>query len=223
MPSTAMEASMLTPNVTVSLAATRSARAQPIPLVAATAGHTPDRPQFHQLPRPTQAAIAGMLDEGDPIPGLDDPDTVPDWSEQSIVELHWVLLRQLNNLSDPQTPLEEKLDTLAWALTDPRNDDRPFSFANCLRVVGTSPLSPTAYFGKLSVEEVRDWLRINARRWLRETVALYPQWVQRLILDQPDLAAKELSANPQWINEQIKKRLASRQCDLFEGPVGLLN
>lgn len=176
------------------------------------------RVQLHQLPLPTQRAIVDMFDDGPPIPGLDDADTVPEWSEPAIVELHWVLLRQLDKLPDPETPLEEKLDTLAWALTDPRLDDRPFSFASCLRVVGTSPLSPTPYFGLVQVDEIRQWLRINARKWILATIARYPEWVQRLIRDQPDRTARELSANPQWINEQIKAHDDEAQPGLFSEP-----
>ena len=55
------------------------------------------------------------------------------------------------------------------------------SFASCLRVVGTSPLSPTPYFGAVQVEDVREWLRTNARKWLRATLARYPDWVQALV------------------------------------------
>lgn len=214
---------MLNQSVPLSYPAWLTLQEQPLPKASVARHPTPGRVQFHELPRLTQLAISGMVDEGQPIPGLDDPDTVPEWTEQAVVELHWVLLRQLENLSDPETPLEEKLDTLAWALTDPRHDDRPFSFANCLRVVGTSPLSPTAYFGVVRIDEIRQWLRTNSRRWIRETLARYPEWVQRLILDRPDVAAKQLSANPQWINEQIKKHLESPQCGLFEAPAVLPN
>ena len=178
--------------------------------------------QPHDLPVRTRRAIIDMFDDGDPIPGLDDPGTVPEWSEQAVVELHWVLLRQLDKLPDPETPLEEKLDTLAWALTDPRFDERPFSFANCLRVVGTSPLSPTAYYGKLNVEEIRQWLVINARKWINATIARYPLWVQQLIREQPDVTARELTANPQWLNQQIKAREEATQPGLFDAPLAAL-
>jgi hypothetical protein len=144
-----------------------------------------------------------------------DAEDTPEWSEEDVVLLHWRLLLELRRLPDLDTPLEEKLDTLAWALTDPTLDDRPFSFANCLRVVGTSPLSPTQYFGAVQVDEVRDWLRANARVWLRATLARYPDWVQSLIRAHPDWVAKELRKNPQWINEQIRSREASGQADLF--------
>ena len=145
----------------------------------------------------------------------DSIDRTVEWSEEDIVLLHWGLLRELRRLADPDTPLEEKLDTLAWALTDPALDDRPFSMATCIRVVGTSPLSPTPYFGVTSVDDIRDWIRANAPRWLRATLARYPEWVRQLVRSQPDWICRELSRNPQWINEQVKRRDSSRQPDLF--------
>jgi hypothetical protein len=138
-----------------------------------------------------------------------------EWTEDDVVQLHWRLLLELRRLPDPETPLEDKLDTLAWALTDPSLDDRPFSFANCLRVVGSSPLSPTPYFGALQVEDIRDWLRANARPWLRQTLCRYPDWVQDLVRRQPDWAARQLLLNPQWINEQINEHDQVDQPDLF--------
>lgn len=166
--------------------------------------------QLHQLPQQTQDAVKQMLAE----------DQAPEWSEAAVVQLHWVLLSELKKLADPETPLEDKIDTLDWALTSPAHDDRPFSFASCVRVVGTSPLSPTAYFGLVDVDEVRAWILVNARRWLRETIARYPRWAQDLFFSDPHFAAAQLSANPQWFNEQIRRRQASSaesaaQPDLF--------
>lgn len=166
--------------------------------------------QLHQLPQQTQDAVKQMLSE----------DQAPEWSEAAVVQLHWVLLSELKKLADPETPLEDKIDTLDWALTSPAHDDQPFSFASCLRVVGTSPLSPTAYFGLVDVDEVRAWILVNARRWLRETIARYPRWAQDLFFSDPHFAAAQLSANPQWFNEQIRRREASSsesaaQPDLF--------
>jgi len=140
---------------------------------------------------------------------------VPEWDEQDVVLLHWRLLLELRRLPDPETPLEEKIDTLDWALTDPALDDRPFSFANCLRVVGTSPLSPTAYFGALQVDDIRDWLRSNAPKWIRATIARYPAWVQALIRSKPHWVLNQVVRNPQWINEQIKIHDETDQADLF--------
>jgi len=160
--------------------------------------------QWQDLPPQAQQAVHEYLEEA------------PEWTEEDVVQLHWRLLLELRRLPDPETPLEEKLDTLAWALTDPMLDGRPFSFASCLRVVGTSPLSPTAYFGAVQVEDVREWLRSNARKWLRATLARYPVWVQVLVREQPDWVAKQLSKNPQWLNEQIKA--IEDAPDLFANP-----
>jgi hypothetical protein len=163
----------------------------------------------HDLPRPSDA----WADH----PGVH-ADARFEWSEEDVVLLHWRLLLELRRLPDPETPLEEKLDTLAWALTDPALDDRPFSFANCLRVVGTSPLSPTAYFGELQVDEIRDWLRAHARSWIGLTLKRYPDWIQALVRRHPDWVAKELRRNPQWLNEQIRAREEAAQPDLFDAP-----
>lgn len=183
-----------------------------------TCAATPDPVLLQDLPPQARRAIGAYLD--DPT----DADAAPEWTEEDVVHLHWRLLLELRRLPDPETPLEEKLDTLAWALTDPSLDGRPFSFANCLRIVGTSPLSPTPYFGLLQVDEVRDWLRINARKWIVATIARYPDWVQALIKAQPDWVASRLARNPQWINEQVRARHAAQQDDLFAAcDAGLAN
>ena len=166
--------------------------------------------QLHHLPPQEQDAVEQMLAEVQ----------APEWSEAAIVHLHWVLLSELKKLADPETPLEEKIDTLDWALTSPANDQAPFSFASCVRVVGTSPLSPTAYFGQVNVDELRSWIFVNARRWVRETIARYPRWAQDLFFSDPHFAAQKLCANPQWFNEQIRRReaamcSAAAQPDLF--------
>jgi len=168
--------------------------------------------QLNDLPPHTQQAVGEFIDAS---PATAGSEGVIDWTEEDIVLLHWGLLRELRRLADPETPLEDKLDTLAWALTDPALDAKPFSMASCIRVVGTSPLSPTAYFGAASVEEVRCWVLANAPRWLRATLARYPDWVQELVRSQPDWVCRQLTRNPQWINEQVKLRERSLQGDLF--------
>jgi hypothetical protein len=175
--------------------------------------------QLNDLPPQTQQAVREFIDGSSTaaVPS----DTIA-WTEADIVLLHWGLLLELRRLADPDTPLEEKLDTLAWALTDPVLDARPFSMASCIRVVGTSPLSPTAYFGAASVEEIRDWIRANAPRWLRATLSRYPEWVQDLVRGQPDWVCRQLTRNPQWINEQVKLRETSLQQDLFGDHSALL-
>ena len=176
--------------------------------------------QSHELPPQVVQEVFDYLQDDSGMAAAidyieDDRSAPPDWSEEDIVNLHWRLLLELRRLPDPETPLEEKLDTLAWALTDPDLDDRPFSFANCLRVVGTSPLSPTAYFGALNVEDVRDWLRRNAKTWLRATLERFPRAVQELVREQPDWVAQQLNKNPQWINQQIRRQAKQGQDDMF--------
>lgn len=179
-----------------------------------------DTVRLQDLPPQAQRAVSAYLDD----PGdAGDADDAPEWTEEEVVHLHWRLLLELRRLPDPETPLEEKLDTLAWALTDPNLDGRPFSFASCLRVVGTSPMSPTPYFGLIQVDDIRDWLRTNARKWIHATIARYPEWVRVLIREQPDWVARQLARNPQWVNEQIKAHEATPQADLFGGCDGGLS
>src|SRR5207244_994210 len=98
-------------------------------------------------------------------------DSVPcEWTEDDVVQLHWLLLKQAVSLDDPATPLADKFDTLRWIFSSPDKEHMPFSFANCVRVVGISPLSPTPYFGLVDVEMIRDWIRANARRWVLDSV-----------------------------------------------------
>lgn len=140
-------------------------------------------------------------------------DTEPEWSEAEVVQLHWRLLEALRHLPEPDMPLEEKIDALNWVFTDPPKESRPFSFANCLRVVGSSPLSPTAFLGRLDADEIRDWIRARVGRWMQSTLDRYPAWVQQLVRDDPSQCVRQLERNPQWLNEQVKQRTA--RPDLF--------
>jgi hypothetical protein len=59
---------------------------------------------------------------------------------------------------------------------------------------------------------------------LRESVARYPQWAQDLFYSDPHFAAAQLTTNPQWLNEQIRRHEASvswdsAQPDLFALPL----
>ena len=158
--------------------------------------------------QPPDSAARSSLDAAD----LDDEEPV-DWSEEDIVLLHWRLLQEVNRLADPATPLEEKFDTLRWVFTERSKDDRPFSFAFCLRVVGCSPLSPIAYCGQVDAEEIRDRIRLGVRSWLPATLLRYPEWVRQAVASNPQWVATRLERNPQWINEQLK-RIAD-EGDLF--------
>jgi len=142
-----------------------------------------------------------------------DVDAPVEWSEEDLVLLHWRLLREIQRLAEPETPLEEKLDTLRWVFTERAKDGQPFSFVSCLRVVGCSPLSPLPYCGLVDAEEVRDRIRAAVQPWLRETLLRYPGWVREAVLDHPDWVAARLAANPQWLNEEVRR--IALQGDMF--------
>ncbi len=148
----------------------------------------------------------------DPLAAFDDESHV-EWDEEDIVFLHWRLLKDVRDLSDPETPLEAKFDTLRWIFTEREKDSQPFSFVNCLKVVGCSPLSPVPYVGLVDAEEMRDAIRVQVRTWINATLQRYPAWVRAAVLHHPDWVDRQLAKNPQWLNEQIKKR--SVQGDLF--------
>ena len=136
-----------------------------------------------------------------------------EWSEEDIVFLHWRLLQEIANLADPDRPLDEKFDTLRWVFTEREKDTRAFSFVNCLRVVGCSPLSPIAYCGLVDAQEIRDWIWRSLSGWLQATLQRYPAWVREAVVNNPQWIEACLARNPQWINEQIKSRTV--QADLF--------
>lgn len=173
-----------------------------------TAAGTPvTMPVFHALLQSLQAekrpavpaAAARALLE------VADDDSPIEWSEQDVVLLHWRLLREIGGLADPETPLEEKFDTLRWVFTEREKDDKPFSFASCLRVVGCSPFSPLPYCGLVDVEEVRDHIRAAAKTWLRQTLVRYPLWVREAVVDHPEWVETRLARNPQWLNEEVRR------------------
>ena len=174
-----------------------------------------ERTAFQVLLERLQAGNAHVVPPATAAAMLDDPDdrSPVEWSEEDIVLLHWRLLQEIEALSDPATPLEEKLDTLRWVFTEREKDRKPFSFVSCLRVVGCSPLSPLPYCGLVDVEEVRDVIRCAVRSWLRQTLMRYPSWVREAIVDHPEWIESRLARNPQWINEAIRR--TALEGDLF--------
>lgn len=193
-----------------------SAFAWPVSLDASSLPGTRDAAHpvlFEELDSSVQRAVLAYLCD----------DTAPyEWTEDDVVQLHWLLLKQTVDLSDPETPLADKLDTLRWVFTSPEKDALPFSFANCVRVVGNSPLSPTAYFGRVDVEQVRQWIRAHARGWVLTSIHALPYWVQDMILsreDWVDWLAERLDKNPQWLNEQVRRLHAGPQLDMFNAIV----
>ena len=142
-----------------------------------------------------------------------DDEAPVEWSEEEVVLLHWRLLRELADLGVPNTSLDEKSDTLRCVFTDSKCERQPFSFVNCLRVVGLSPLSPMPYLGSNDAEAIRGWIRHHVREWLTATIDRYPPWVAEAVLKDPCWIESRLAKNPQWINEEIKKH--TDQGDLF--------
>lgn len=173
----------------------------------ASAGHPcpPLAVQLHEpsATAPDRTAADAFLDDTSPV----------EWSEEDVVLLHWRLLQEVSHLADPDTPLEEKFDTLRWVFTEREKDGRPFSFVSCLRVVGCSPMSPIAYCGLVDAEELRDHIRNSVKAWLGETLTRYPDWVREAIATNPAWIEARLAKNPQWINEQLKRM--SMHGDLF--------
>ena len=133
------------------------------------------------------------------------------WSTTAIVQLHMILLDQLAHLADPAAPLEEKLELLQWVYTDRNLDQKPFSFANCIKLCGRS-INP--HCGLMSADEVRDELAHYIPRWLNESLALYPVWVQQAVRSNPAYVSRKLSADPQFINREARRKLKSG--DLFQ-------
>lgn len=164
-----------------------------------------DRLQANDTPIVSVTVASAMIDADD--------DSPVEWNEEDVVLLHWRLLKEIGRLADPDTPLEEKFDTLRWVFTERDKDQKPFSFVSCLRVVGCSPLSPLPYCGLVDVEEVRDFIRCAIRRWLDQTLMRYPTWVREAIVDHPDWVESRLARNPQWINEEVRR--VALEGDLF--------
>jgi hypothetical protein len=164
---------------------------------------------------PAASVSTPMFQETEAAPSRapDDEEASIEWSEEDVVYLHWRLLQEVKGLSDPDTPLEDKLDTLRWVFTEREKDGQPFSFASCLRVVGCSPLSPIAYCGWTDPEEIRDHIRHRLKAWMNATLARYPEWVREEVRRNPGWVEQRLAKNPQWINEQIRQ--FGVQGDLF--------
>ena len=166
---------------------------------------------------PTATRGAAPPPRGLDHPQLDDvdPDDVrQDFSEEEVVCLHWLLLEKIQLLCDSHAPLAEKFELMRWIFTDPVHDRQPFSFVNCVRVVGCSPLSQLPFIGLTDAEAIRAWIAHRLPMWLDATLALYPRWVADAVRANPAWVAERLERNPQWLNEQARRHGA--EDDLFE-------
>ena len=133
-----------------------------------------------------------------------------DWTDETIVRLHFMLLDDVRKLADPATPLAEKFEILRWIYTDPAHDAAPFSFVQCLKLFGRS-INPG--LGVLDASEVRAQLRNDAVRWIADSLKRYPAWVREVFLQNPDWIDERLTRNPQSLNEATRVQCISG--DLF--------
>ncbi|TXG80578.1 MAG: hypothetical protein E6R14_08985 [Thermomicrobiales bacterium] len=148
----------------------------------------------------------------------DDKELPPDWQEEDIVKLCWVLLKNVECLAEPATPLMEKILILNWIFTDPERLDYPFSFDFCVKAVCLSPHSELPYIGDLEVDGLRDTIQGFVRKWMHESAARYPAWVHRMITENPEFAVRRFEADPQWLNREIKREEGSATPQLFDLP-----
>lgn len=178
---------------------------------APTDGSPPQRLVFSEL---SEAQAKQLYDY---IGGEDkeyDGPVIP-WEEKEVVQLCWLLLKSIDGLQDPRTPLIEKVWILSWIFTDDSKRAKPFSFDFCVRVMSLSPLSHLPYIGEFPTDDLRDLIRDLARGWMRESVSRFPDWIQELIRANPDFVVARLDKNPQYINQQIRSHESSRTGDLF--------
>ena len=90
------------------------------PMGILSEGMHAERTAFQVLLERLQAGNAHVVPLATAAAMLDDPDdrSPVEWSEEDIVLLHWRLLKEIGRLADPETPLEEKFDTLRWVFTE---------------------------------------------------------------------------------------------------------
>lgn len=96
--------------------------------------------------------------------------------------------------------------------TDPKRpelNDKPFSFANCIKLCGSS-INPQ--HGLMNAEDVRAELARYVPKWLKDSLQRYLEWLQEAFRSNPEWVGARLKRNPQCINEQARRVAKS---DLF--------
>jgi hypothetical protein len=125
-------------------------------------------------------------------------DREPVWMVDEMVHLHFILLDECKQLSDPEYPLAEKLDILAWMFADESHDLHALSFYRCARQA----------WGSCDVRSAASDVRHLIPQWIDDTLGIYPrwarQWVKGFLLHTPDSLLKILDKNPQFVNELIR-------------------
>jgi hypothetical protein len=89
----------------------------------------------------------------------------PEWIDDEMVMLHFILLDQCRYLSRASSSMERKKDLLQWIFTDPELEDKPFSFKNSVMLVTGNP----PQFGAV-YERVKEALGSLMPDWIEESV-----------------------------------------------------
>jgi hypothetical protein len=126
-------------------------------------------------------------------------DREPVWMVDEMVQVHFILLNECQQLSDPEFPLAEKLDILAWLLADDSHDMHALSFYRCARQA----------WGSCDVRSAASAIQGLMPQWIDETLLVYPRWARKwvrgFLLHNPDGLLKILDKNPQFVNEMIRR------------------
>jgi hypothetical protein len=125
------------------------------------------------------------------------------WTHEEVVMLHGILFDTcVEQLGDPETPLDEVIDCLRWIFSEPGKEAKAFSFATTLKL-----------YQRAHACNVREAIQVGLRRYLSERLARYPAWVAEAFWSDPDRFATELERNSQWINERVRR--VAHDGDLF--------
>lgn len=139
-----------------------------------------------------------------------------DWPEEVVHRLHWHLLSEIKCLADPAGSLTDKLEMLQWIFATEEHEHIAFSFANCVRFVGCSPLTDVdhlPYVGLIDPEAIRDYIRRMLPDWMGSTLSGYPSWVVEAMVVHSDYVARKLEKDPQFVNKTIRR--SEGQGDFF--------
>jgi hypothetical protein len=93
----------------------------------------------------------------------------PEWIDDEMVMLHFILLDQCRYLSRASSSMERKKDLLQWIFTDPELEDKPFSFKNSVMLVTGNPPQFGAVYAR-----VKEALGSLIPRWIEESVRSKP-------------------------------------------------
>ena len=153
-------------------------------------------------PRPSRSTVRGSeaVDEGTLGKGCDEKSV---WTHEEVVMLHGILFDTcVEQLGDPETPLDQVIDCLRWIFSEPARESQAFSFSTTLKL-----------YQRPHARNVRAAIQGGLKRYLNERLARYPAWVAEAFWSDPDRFAEELERNPQWINERLRR--VAHDGDLF--------